>query len=464
MHPTNEAIQLTIAALGACLIVSALGFLSLGTAFWLGMRRGALAIILARSSCDAIFTAIKDIIGSEFGPGAIINAIVLGLAVAFFLESPALLGSAFLPMWGGFLTAALTSAIASPEPAKATKALVWLVSYAAIFAIPFGLVRSREWALRCFTAVMWSSIIPVSYAFVEFFSGWATTEDRVGVKSTFTHPNFFAFYLVIVLSVILFVLRSKLTAVSTRARSALLIYIPTILILIVLTGARGAWVATAIVVLIYAGMLDRRFLICLVLVPLIPYLPGVEERLQDLQSGNVDVGYARLNSYAWRELLWDSTLDWLKANLTPISFFFGNGLESFEHYMPEFFPRVGQQRTGAHNVFLQVFFEMGFFGLVTYVSLFVVLLWKLKRGYTLDKAGTIMMMSVMVAYLVSSYSENMLDSLVVDWYFWFVMGVSCALYRLVSNQQVAQSPLGKAILPTGSRAVPRWVSSRDMFA
>lgn len=415
--------------LGAVVLGVALGVASFGMAFAVGMRRAVLAVLLVRSSCDPLF-GLTQVAGGGMGLGAAVNALVIVLALLFCLESPLLITSAILP-WTGFLMAGLASVISSPEPfMKAFRAFLVITSYAAVFALPFAVIRSREWALRCLTVVMCSSIIPIAYAFVELASGSAARADGIRVSSTFNHPNIFAFYLVGLLTLTLFLLRSSLVSLSPRIGRWLVLYLPIIVILLLLTGTRSAWICGAIILIVYASIVDKRYLLCLLLVPFIIYLPNVAERLSDLQTGNLDYGYAQLNSYEWRKILWQSALDWLMEN--PSEYLvLGYGLGSFEHYQPLFFPRG--EGVGAHNALLQIFFEMGILGVLGFLWLFVSLFAKLRVGYSFDKAGAMIMMTLALAYLVASYSDNMLDYLVFQWYFWFIMGVVCAWYQLHST-------------------------------
>jgi len=82
---------------------------------------------------------------------------------------------------------------------------------------------------------------------------------------------------------------------------------------------------------------------------------------------------------------------------------------------------------------LQIFFEMGILGVLGFLWLFVSLFAKLRVGYSFDKAGATTMMILALGYLVVSYGDNLLDYLVFQWYFWFVMGVVCAWYQLHST-------------------------------
>src|SRR5262249_32362121 len=112
------------------------------------------------------------------------------------------------------VASALACTVISPDPMKAVRVFLVLSSYAAAFALPFSLVRSKEKALQCLLIIMCSSVIPVTYAFVELATGSAATESGIRLKSTFTHPNIFAFYLVSLLALIMFMLRSSLAGVS----------------------------------------------------------------------------------------------------------------------------------------------------------------------------------------------------------------------------------------------------------
>src|SRR5262249_21228115 len=444
------------AALAAIISGAALGIASVSVAAAVGIRRAALAIFLIRPACDPLLELTKSGSGQEMGLGAVINALIIGLAFLVFLESPLLIGSAILPMWGGFLVSAFASFVISPEPIRALRVFFVLASYAAAFALPFGIVRSKEKAMQCLTVVMASSIIPVTYAIVELATWSAMTEGSIRLKSTLAHPNIFAFYLFSLLALTMFMLRSSLISLSARIKPWFVGYLLVIVALIALTGTRSAWIGTAIVLITYASIVDRRYLLCLPLVPLVLYIPGVEDRILDLESCNVDYNYTTFNSYAWRKLMWERTLEWLNDNP---SLLLGYGLASFRHYLPEFF--FSEARKGGndpHNVYLQIFFEMGIFGLLTFIWIFASLFIKLMRRYSFDKGGVLVMISLLASYLIASYSDNMLDYLAFQWCFWFIMGVICAWNRLesvISGQPADADRWKEAALVPSPEEAPR---------
>jgi hypothetical protein len=84
---------------------------------------------------------------------------------------------------------------------------------------------------------------------------------------------------------------------------------------------------------------------------------------------------------------------------------------------------------------------MGIFGLLAFTWLFVALFTKLKKGFSFDKAGSIIMMAFALSFLVCSYADNMLDYLAVEWYFWFIMGVVCAWNELIYQKHRSEDAL-----------------------
>jgi putative inorganic carbon (HCO3(-)) transporter len=90
---------------------------------------------------------------------------------------------------------------------------------------------------------------------------------------------------------------------------------------------------------------------------------------------------------------------------------------------------------------------MGTFGFLTFLWVFAALFAKLKNGYSVDKTGSIIMMVLLFSYLIACFSDNVLDYLVFQWYFWFIMGVVCAWYRLALTTQ---------LVPRGSAGADRW--------
>lgn len=369
--------------------------------------------------------------GHSEGPGAAVNLLVIGLALIGFVHAPRRVMSPTMLAWGGFLLAALASLLHGPDPAGGTRLLLTLVTYAAAFSLPFAIVRNRQTAAQCLWIAFLSSLGPAAWAAVKL----ATSSDIVfgdgRLQSTFSHPNIFAFFIVGLLALTLLITSSSLVRLDGAHRRLLHVYVVGLLALLLFTKTRSAWIAAVLIFIGHALFVDRRWLALLAVLPVALLIPGVAERIGDLNAGNVDLGFAKLNSLAWREELWDDTLQWMRDNP---SILLGHGLDLYASYVPLFFSRgEDQSGVGAHNTFLQIYFEMGLVGLSAFLTIFIVLFAELRRGLAHARDGVIVMGALCVGYFVICFSDNVLDYLSFEWFFWFVLGTVLARVRVLRS-------------------------------
>jgi putative inorganic carbon (hco3(-)) transporter len=399
----------------------------LGSTYAFGRRQIIMIVLLTRCIADPIFDLTKFAGvdgGGDIGIGAALNVLVIAVAFTYFIERPREIGSLVAPMWAPFLLVSFASLYGTPDPAAAVRFFLVQVSYCAVFAIPYSIIRSDEDFYECLMVVLLSSIVPVLYGFFELLSGGGMTEEGLRLQSTFNHPNIFAFYLTVVIAVALFLTKSKALAVPFGLKRFISLYFPVLLILLMLTKTRSAWLACGVLLFVYSISINRRFLLYVLVLPAIFLLePSLRERLFDLETGNVYEDYAKLNSYAWRELLWQSAMDWIVQK--PI---LGHGLTSFIYYVDQFFPlQIDENNVPhAHSVYVELLFEEGVLGLISFLWLFFKLMTKLLNGFMRESYGITILITSAIAYLVESYSDNMAHYLSFDWYFWFVMGATCA--------------------------------------
>jgi O-antigen ligase len=330
--------------------------------------------------------------------------------------------------WAGFLLAAAASLLQAADPAAGgLRLFLTLTTYAAVFVLPYALIQSRQAVVQCLTVALCSSLIPSIYALLEvaMAPGILTGEQRL--QSTFTHPNIYAVYIVSIVTLILFMTCSSTVTLSKFVRRMMFVYAGYLLFLLLLTKTRSAWLAMLIIIAGYAIVVDRRWLLAMLSVPLALLIPGVSERMSELDSGTIDAGFETLNSFAWRQALWNATLGWMAANPPGL---FGHGLNAYPSYVPLFFWRgEGQEDFGTHNAFLQIYFEMGVAGLTSFLLLVAAIAFKLIYRSRGDFAGSFVMLMMLVGYMVVFYSDNLLDYLQFQWLFWFMLGSVCASTR-----------------------------------
>jgi O-antigen ligase len=406
-----------ISLIGTFLTIIMLG------AFFRGLRTGVVALVLIRPLCDPIFERF-EIAGLAISYGALINVAVIFALFCNFSQVWHSVPAKFRTIWLPFLVLAFAAVIYSPIQLDALRAFFTYFSFFAMFLFAFAVVRSERDFLYFLKLIILSSVLPVIYGLFQVGTGLNLYDDRV--QSTFAHPNIFAFFIVIVIGIILFLQCTARFKVSGRYRLVLAVYLLPLLILLIFTKTRSAWIGCALQFLVYGIVYDRKALVLLLLAPIIVLaIPGVADRVDDLSSGNDYIGGSgsNLNAYAWRMLLWENSFSYIWQRP-----FFGYGINSFALYAPDFFILDHVHGGQAHSVYIQIIFEMGFVGLISFGLIFCRSFVWLGRFWRFDKRGVPVVAASIIGYLTFCYSDNILAYLAFDWCFWFFFGLIFAQF------------------------------------
>lgn len=406
-------------------------------------------IIVVRSAGDNLLELTRFSLGGyQIGVGGLINASVIVIALMLALENPKTTPKYITISWVVFLILTFIGLILSPAKGDALRSWLALVSYFAIFSSAVHFIQTEKDLRLCIKLILLSSLVPALYSFadVALHHGVGGPEG-FRLKSTFAHPNVFAFYLVLIIPLLFYFIKSMAPSNNDLPKFALFGYLILLAGLLLLTKTRSAWAVCLLTFLLYGAFFERRYLAYLFVMGVIALcIPAVRERFTDLATGNQVVTYGRLNSFAWRLYIWKSALHWMK----PVSYILGNGLQSFREFSKVFFPSAGQAEWGAHSVYVQLVFEIGAVGVAAFLTLFGSVLAELKKIIRFDRLLAFFMVMVVVNFLISSLSDNMLDYLSFNWYFWFTIGVGCA-YLKVAQLAVRSAPASSAASETGPR-------------
>jgi putative inorganic carbon (HCO3(-)) transporter len=344
----------------------------------------------------------------------------------------------------------LVGVVRSPMPPDAFKLFLSVVTAFSAFIIGSYLADEDGSPDKVMKLVLWSSFVPSAMGLVMWSTGFAFSASQnfdafEGAEANrfsgpFSHPNLLAFYCLLAIIALLYLWRSHRATNKGWVNVAAPLYLGVLIFFLLLTKTRSAWGACALVFFLYGLLFERRFLGYLALgLVLSTAVPSVQERIADVFQGTQYVMYAKLNSYAWRALLWEQALNWMPASSYP----FGNGLESFRFNSTEFFVLSNRAMIGAHNVYLEVFFELGVVGLMAWVALLLApalkILPLLKTRRLLAACGLLLV----VLYAVVCYSDNMLSYLVVNIYFWLMVGAIVGLAHYEAGQGKLKSPMAK---------------------
>jgi len=379
-------------------------------------------ILLLRPALDPLLDKTK--IGG-MGIGGILNALVIIIALLAIVQKDFQLRSILIKTWAPFLFILFVAVGYAPDFTHAVKSYLSLISNAAMFALALTLVKTRADYGHWMRIVLFSSLIPVLYGFVDYATGGLVSVDAgKRVASTFSHPNILAFYLVLIITLSFYFIKSKVSYISPSVKRLLPLYIIMMIVLLLFTKTRSAWVACFVFFALYGLLYERKYLVLVIASPFVALLiPEMQDRIIDLTQGNEVVTYGTLNSYAWRKYIWESSLSWMQ----PSHYFFGYGLESFMHYSIDFFPLAGSTETGAHNVYVQLIFDTGVVGLLAFVWLYGSVAFYLAQFYKANKLMIFWTIMLLCQYGLLAYSDNMLSYLAFNWYFWFVLGATYSI-------------------------------------
>lgn len=301
------------------------------------------------------------------------------------------------------------------------KALVtkWL-EYFLLFIICADTLKDYRIRRNCLFILLGISFFVGVDTFVQRFMGWEYFRQRemvkivgglVGVTGPFNHYNELGAYLVIILSLAFaqFMLaKQKITKVSFCALAAILTAG------LLMTFSRGAWLGAGVAFILMMLTL-RKFKILLAITFIILLIfsvsPDIRERfLFTFQKGGD----------ATRLMLWRGAWSMIKEGP-----FLGKGLGTFMTYLPKYTPQETTQY--AHNSFLQIWAEVGVFGLLSFLLLVTTVLRKALRSISANR--NFMLVGAfcgICGFLAHSFFDSQLYSLHLSILFWFTLGLLSA--------------------------------------
>jgi O-antigen ligase len=193
------------------------------------------------------------------------------------------------------------------------------------------------------------------------------------VCSTFSNPNFLATYLVLVAPMFAPGILDRRRKRSLRALEGM--GLAAVLLCIVLTWTRGAWLGIALATLLFLLLHSKQSFVCLLASPavpvaVLPFLPSaVVSRFASIGGGDSSISY-RL--YTWRGV-------WRMLDAYP--FGVGAGEAAFTRLYPYFAVSGTERVMHAHRLDLQLLAEVGWIGFFIFLLFFVLLFLKIINGF-----------------------------------------------------------------------------------
>jgi putative inorganic carbon (hco3(-)) transporter len=384
-------------------------------------------VIAIRPSLDLVGTG-------ELSPGAMAAAMFLVVGSLWLIVQYRFGDS--LPFsrtswWlGAFAGAALLSAFTSELRSQSATAVLEILAGIVMFLVLEQLLAEKPARVKVLLAVLLASaIVPVLVGLVQIAGGGA---DDGRISGPFPHPSPYGTFLVPVILVV--------SALATTARGSrrilLLVALIPLGLTLTYTFHRAGWISLVVGIL-YLGLRRSRWIVVSLLVIAgfaVVAVPSVSDRLSDLGGSEewLPEGVPA-NSWQWRLQYWE--------HLIPL------GAESpFTGIGPQVVVATEEEAREPHNVFVQVWVELGAFGLVTFLGAglaFAAALRARRRAAETDwdDAVAVAAIAVALAFLTQALSENLLNQ-TAGW--WLLAVATTWGYRTAHppRSTLQRSPIG----------------------
>ena len=306
-----------------------------------------------------------------------------------------------------------------------------------VYFLITNMMRTKKWVDRCVLALVSSGTVTAVLGVVEYFFGdlstqWLDTTYFSDIKgrvvSLFDNSNVLAFYLVMVFPFALdLVLRCK----NRSERFLACFSTVSIILCVVFTWSRGAWIGLMVSAVIYLLIKTRTvikaaFGLCLALPILAVVLPD------NVINRFMSIGDLSDSSTYYRVLTWRGSFNAIFDGLLGG---YGYGNSAFEVAYPRYAYAGIEAAEHSHSLFLQIAFGMGIMGLVIFAVMMLLFSGKTLEFFAKNKVAE--QMGAAVAAFAAFTSAMVMGMFDYVWYnnrvmflFFAIMGIACAVVRM----------------------------------
>lgn len=305
-----------------------------------------------------------------------------------------------------------------------------------------NLMRTERWLKRCLLALVSSATIVACIGILQFVFGiyqtgaWLDTayfSDISGrVVSLFENPNILGFYLVMILP---FAMTLLTRAVERKQRLLCWFSIISMLLCIILTWSRGAWLASIVCILLFLLITSKKTLRWLILAcAFIPFLSffipqSIVRRFSSI--GNIADSSTMYRIYTWKGSFGIVKDTWVGG--------IGYGPSAFQEVYPQYAYAGIEAATHSHNLFLQILLGAGIGGLLIFLAvLFLSMQMNFEYLKVSKDCNFKMIVTASICSVVAVIIMGLFDFV---WYnyrlfflFWALLAMGCASVRVGTNE------------------------------
>jgi len=299
-----------------------------------------------------------------------------------------------------------------------------------IIKYEFNKKKQIDILLRCYIFI---SFVLGCIGIIQHFTGFALTEKFIKtnafgtgtrIAATLFNPNAYGAYLILIIFPVI------MLSIYEKNKNKKIMYIFLSILLftnLVMTLSRNAFLGFGLGVLVLGLIYSIKLIFALGgFSILICFIPSVFQRLKDVPNSSQNES---------RIKLWKTAIKMIQEH--PI-FGVGNGnfVTRYNEYVKKYKELKYQeyQNYPSHNSYLKVQSELGIIGIVSFLGIVSIALFRVKKLYitTTDKFHRAFYMGVMasmVAFLFMNLSDNLFFVPKATTYFWFLLATVEALLR-----------------------------------
>lgn len=261
----------------------------------------------------------------------------------------------------------------SAEVSTSLPAVCVLVCFMFSYFLIVNLVKSVGFLKKVLTALAIGVFVCALIGIWQNFFGIADTtwtdvdmfsDIETRVVSTFENPNVFGEYLIMMLPMLVAMF---IAGNSFNNKSFAFVSFALGCMALVFTWSRGAWLGFLISMLLYFIIINKKsigvYLVGLLALPFAyPFFPeSIRSRIESI--GNMADSSTSYRVHIW-EAAWEMLQDWWLTGI-------GVGVGAFQKIYPSYALSGIETAPHSHNLFFQVFLELGIFGIAAF--LFVII-------------------------------------------------------------------------------------------
>lgn len=392
--------------------------------FLLNNKLGFFLLLLIRPLLDSLTNFnILSLSDFSFNLSAILGIIATMLTILVYIKNRKDIPKTSLKLfWWFFIVVTFLSIFFSFNKVISFIEWVRLLSIYSFFFLGFLLIKNKYDFFQLLKVTVYSALIPTFFAIYQFITETGITLPLEGITNriygTFAHPNLFAYYLVLVISILTYLI---LVRKNLFSNSLLFIFYS---IVLVLTFTRGAWLALILIFFIIGIIKYRKMLLALILILLFVYIAIEPIRIRVNALNKYDPN----SSIEWRKGIWQDGLSIAKEKI-----FLGHGTGTASKILLE---NRGEKAGSPdpHNDYLKIFIENGLIGVLSYILLILALWYNLIKKYFSSQDSDqkdlyLILFGLSVAIFTMSFADNVIRNTVLQWTFWAMLGGALTTYK-----------------------------------